>query len=501
MALSAQGQAQAQPAQTQPAQTQPAQGQPSDPAADQRRRIEEILGAAEPASPPRSTTPPPSYPQPQGYPRPQARPAARTSQAPGPRPRPSREPEPNDLLDEVEFVLQDARERAQQIIDESMERARELIQRERAVTAPVAGIDPSDFDDLRRSLRGLVTEVRDIQQRLARIEELLREQQRHREPHAPAAATPTSPPATAPAPTTAPAPVAPDPRYSEPPYGDSRVEEPAPAWREPEPYAPYEAAPPADVEPEPAPFGDPPSFGGPSSFGEPEDLAAYPSAYRPWEPSAPEAAPEPRQPEATWESQQPEATSAFHQPEDLTPPGLFPPPAPHAPAPAPPRSPFSVVPPQRREWEPNPPREPFEEAREEEDAPPPPPSPSAEAWLDEIGYETDVEAYPPTEQQEAASPGSPLVTFLPSDGAITLRVTPVAGFQGLMRVQDALARLPAVRHASVEAYSQGEARLRIELADPSDSDELAEGLSRGLRAPARVEDASEVHRELLIALR
>ena len=93
------------------------------------------------------------------------------------------------------------------------------------------------------------------------------------------------------------------------------------------------------------------------------------------------------------------------------------------------------------------------------------------------------------------------MTFLPSDGAITLRVAPVAGFQGLMRIQDALTRLPVVRHASVEAYSQGEARLRIELADTSDSDEIAEGLARALRGPARVEDASEVNRELLIALR
>ena len=77
----------------------------------------------------------------------------------------------------------------------------------------------------------------------------------------------------------------------------------------------------------------------------------------------------------------------------------------------------------------------------------------------------------------------------------------MAGFQGLMRIQDALTRLPVVRQASVEAYSQGEARLRIELADASDSDELAADLGRALNSPARVEDASEVHRELLITLR
>jgi hypothetical protein len=90
---------------------------------------------------------------------------------------------------------------------------------------------------------------------------------------------------------------------------------------------------------------------------------------------------------------------------------------------------------------------------------------------------------------------------MPADGAILLRVTPVAGFQGLMRVQDALARLPFVRQASVEAYSQGEARLRLELADTTDSDELASGLSRSLHEPAEVREASEADRQLLIALR
>ena len=94
-----------------------------------------------------------------------------------------------------------------------------------------------------------------------------------------------------------------------------------------------------------------------------------------------------------------------------------------------------------------------------------------------------------------------LATFLPEDGPILLRITPVAGFQGLMRIQDALARLPTIRQAAVEAYSQGEARLRLELLDTTDADALAAGLSGALRSDATVQEVSESGRQLLIALR
>ena len=371
----------------------------------QAAQIEGTLGALQagsgptpaqaplPSSPPRSTLRPrageaaapvstPGYPQPQGRSTAQAA-AART-----------------DLIEDVELVLADARERAQGIIDESTERARELIRQEqtRSGTAPV--IDPRALDDLRSGLRNLVTEVRDIQQRLARIEQLIREQN-ERAAHQ----VTTSPTA--------------EPQYAEPQYA---------------------------------------------------------------------------------EADQPEAD----QPEETA----------YVPAPAPPRSSFSVVPPQRREWggdaheteihSPSPEVEPvttpaYEPAYE---PPPSPPrtagaaaaqlAPDAGAWDDDAAYD---------EAAAAGEAGSPLVTFLPSDGAITLRVAPVAGFQGLMRVQEALTRIPAVRTAAVDTYSQGEARLHIELADTSDSDAIAEGLARALGGIARVQDASEVHRELFITLR
>lgn len=385
-------------------------------------------------------------------------------------------------------MLSDARERAQAIIDESTERARELIRQERAAhAAPVGGIDPSAFDDLRRGLRGLVTEVRDIQQRLARIEQLIRDQDARAAGHAT-----TGSPAAQQRPSASIVASAPEPGIGDVSYPEPRAieAEPLPAWQTSEPVFDEPEYDEADDEPRPEEPSEESRYDPSSDFRQ-SDTYAEPE----FETS----------PAAAAESETPEP---FEVPE-----------APPAPAPAPPRSSFSVVPPQRREWDvagqDESPRAPAWETVTP-DAPPAyePPSapprtygnaePAAErapgpaTWDDEAYDEpSEVDA----ESSRVSSSHSPLVTFLPSDGAITLRVAPVAGFQGLMRIQDALTRLPAVRHASVEAYSQGEARLRIELSDTSDSDEIAEGLSRALRGPARVEDASEVNRELLIGLR
>jgi len=101
-------------------------------------------------------------------------------------------------------------------------------------------------------------------------------------------------------------------------------------------------------------------------------------------------------------------------------------------------------------------------------------------------------------QRDEDVPGT-LATFTPADGSVLLRAAPVSGFQGLMRLQDALQRIPAVRQATVEAYSQGEARLRLELASDVDSDEIAEGVGSGLGQPAQVRAASESDRNIIIA--
>ena len=414
---------------------------------------------------------------------------------------------PGEMLDEVEFVLADARERAQRIIDESMEHARELIAQERATAAPVTGIDPRAFDDLRRGLHGLVTEVRDIQQRLSRIEALLREQndrEQRREASAPEWASSA-------------------PTYTEQADGEPADAEPRYAETDTEThYTEARGAGPQDDE------GDEPTFETPYLDADvtepaiPGPSAAWGAPVPPRSPAyEPEVATAAEEDEYAGDSAVeapafPSAGSDAPEPdfeEDY-------PPAP-AVAPAPPRSTFSVVPPQRREWlsereddaraaasEP-----PYigevDELAEDREAGTPAYGPGAfepagitgEPEARASGSEWDDDEFGTPVMPAAGVAGSPLVTFLPSDGAITLRVAPVAGFQDLMRIQDALTRLPVIRRASVEAYSQGEARLRIELADTSDSDEIAQGLGRALRGPARVEDASEVNRELLIALR
>jgi hypothetical protein len=330
-----------------------------------------------------------------------------------------------DVADDIDFILSDARDRARQILDESMERARGLLRSEVRGTGSSAGIDPRAFDDLRRTTRGIVTEVRDVQRRLARIEGLLRD----------TGLRPQTPPVAA-------------------------------------------------------------------SSAPPREYVAQAEQYTP-PPAAPEATPPSNAP-----APPPAYAPEFERPDE--------PRSDIAPAPAPPRAPFSVVPPQRREWtEPeaaSPPAPAAEYASTEYAPEPPPPAyPLARAVGDpELTAPPLEDPYPPApaiempyDELEGFGYASPahLATFLPEDGAITLRVSPVAGFQGLMRVQDALARLPAVRHASVQAYSQGEARLRLELAAAAGSDELADALGRALQEPARTVEASEDRRELHITLR
>ncbi|MBM3139766.1 MAG: hypothetical protein FJZ92_05995, partial [Chloroflexi bacterium] len=79
---------------------------------------------------------------------------------------PDRLPGKQPDLDRIELVLEDAREHAHRIIDESVEQAQELLVRR-------SGHDPF-FDALIGSLTGLSEDVRDLRRRLERIEALLR---------------------------------------------------------------------------------------------------------------------------------------------------------------------------------------------------------------------------------------------------------------------------------------------------------------------------------------
>jgi hypothetical protein len=69
-----------------------------------------------------------------------------------------------------------------------------------------------------------------------------------------------------------------------------------------------------------------------------------------------------------------------------------------------------------------------------------------------------------------------------------------------MRVQDTLVRLRAIREASVEAYAQGEARLRLQLAEPVEPAAIAGTLGEGLGQQARLKSVSLPERSLQVTL-
>ncbi len=294
---------------------------------------------------------------------------------------------------EVESLLSDARQRAERILQESMERANELISRDRQLTT--GSSSTAEVDALRRSVDDLVLAMRDVQSRVGRIESILGDG-RSTSP------TPPAPPAAA-APTTPPPP-------ARPTYAPPAEEERRPGVlsvvspQSPAPAPPRPTAPPPSILP---PSAVPPIRGGsqPAAAHAPAPVREEPAVERP----APErAAPERIVPQA---------------------------------------------------------------------------EPAIADW--QRGDTDDV--------------AGTLATFTPADGSVQLRAAPVSGFQGLMRLQDALQRIPAVRQATVEAYSQGEARLRLELAADVDSDEIADGLGAGLGQSAVVQEASEDERTITIA--
>jgi hypothetical protein len=90
--------------------------------------------------------------------------------------------------------------------------------------------------------------------------------------------------------------------------------------------------------------------------------------------------------------------------------------------------------------------------------------------------------------------------FFPDGGPVILRIAPISGFQGLMRVQDSVVQLAAVREATVEAYARGEARLRLQLIAALEPDVLSESLTSSLGTRAGLQSVSDEERSIQIAL-
>ena len=94
----------------------------------------------------------------------------------------------------------------------------------------------------------------------------------------------------------------------------------------------------------------------------------------------------------------------------------------------------------------------------------------------------------------------PDVRFQPDDGSVLLRVTPVEGFRGLLRVQGVLGQLPGVRQAFVEGYAEGEAQLRLTFDSSLAVGWLGAALGERLGVTVRAAEVSEPERSLRFEL-
>lgn len=95
-------------------------------------------------------------------------------------------------------------------------------------------------------------------------------------------------------------------------------------------------------------------------------------------------------------------------------------------------------------------------------------------------------------EEVAVSPVSPVETepaFRPGEEGLTLVISAVPGFQGLMEVQRALMRVPAIEGASVERYFDGEARIVLMLREPITATRLLETLREATGQQLQLEES------------
>ncbi len=403
-----------------------------------------------------SAHPPAAAPPPARTPLPQSPRAGSAPRPPGAHGVPATDvPSTAAAAADVELILEDARERAHRIIDDSVAQARELLGR---------GADPA-IAAVQQSLTVLTGEVRDIRARLERIESLLR---------GAGAGGASAPAAARPAPTVAP-PAAPMPPPPAAAAAASRLRagDVARRLRARLPAASRGSAAARAPRLRARRVGRAAARRAAVSRGAARRAAVSRGAARGRRRAAARA-----------HALRRSAGSAARPP---------PPAAPREAAPVEP-APRPSAPPPPTPFEPGR-GEPLREAVGQNVPPAAPPAGSSYRPAEPPAGAPPPRAESPQPETEAAGD-----RFSPDAGSVTLRVSPVAGFQGLMRVQDALAHLGAVREATVEAYSQGEARLRLQLREPVTSTEIAAGLAGRLGQRAHVEGSSAAERTLRVAL-
>ena len=92
-------------------------------------------------------------------------------------------------------------------------------------------------------------------------------------------------------------------------------------------------------------------------------------------------------------------------------------------------------------------------------------------------------------EEEAPPPEEAEPSFVPGDEGLTLVISAVPGFQGLMEVQRALSRISAIEGASVERYFDGEARIVLTLREPITSAVLVEALTHATEQRLQIEES------------
>jgi len=93
----------------------------------------------------------------------------------------------------------------------------------------------------------------------------------------------------------------------------------------------------------------------------------------------------------------------------------------------------------------------------------------------------------PVEEEKAPEESEP--AFIPGDQGLILVISSVPGFQGLMEVQRALSRVPAIEGASVERYFDGEARIVLMLREPITAEHLLETLAQATGQQLQLEES------------
>jgi hypothetical protein len=91
--------------------------------------------------------------------------------------------------------------------------------------------------------------------------------------------------------------------------------------------------------------------------------------------------------------------------------------------------------------------------------------------------------------EEEAPPEEAEPAFAPGGEGLTLVISAVPGFQGLMEVQRALTRISAIEGASVERYFDGEARIVLTLREPITAGRLLEALTEGTGQQLQLEES------------